>query len=156
MTATTSSRAVPRIPTFAWSRTETGYYVTYRGVRLTIRHAGSALYDENGNNVLKTTVYPMTNRENAELVRRASVCDIGIGFEVDGRQVIPSTPCSGASPAPTSRRIRRGCRRRSTNCLIMVRLPSLPATTRTPARELRGQQEDAERLMGKLTKARRP
>lgn len=148
-------------PPFALEQDGDRTYVTYRGVRIDDPATLDQPYtDENGNNVLKDDgVTPMTNREMLEQWSDEHLyVDIGIGFEVDGQgNVIPSTAFDSAISGTD---FIGGCGVDAdgdpTNIVsIMVRLSEVfrGYNQETGEWSSAGNKEDAERLMGKLTKA---
>lgn len=148
-------------PPFALEQDGDRTYVTYRGVRIDDPATLDQPYtDENGNNVLKDDgVTPMTNREMLEQWSGEHLyVDIGIGFEVDGQgNVIPSTAFDSAISGTD---FIGGCGVDAdgdpTNIVsIMVRLSEVfrGYNQETGEWSSAGNKEDAERLMGKLTKA---
>lgn len=148
-------------PPFALEKDGDKTYVTYRGVRIDDPNTLDQPYEgEDGKPVYKEDgVTPMTNREMLEKWSDENLyVDIGIGFEVDENgKVIPSTAFDSAiSGTDFIGGIGVDADGDPTNIVsIMLRLSEVfkGYNQDTGTWGDAGNQEDAERLMGKLSKA---
>lgn len=147
-------------PPFALEQDGDRTYVTYRGVRIDDPATLDQPYeDEDGNQVLKDDGTPMSNREMLEKWSgEHQYVDIGIGFEVDENgEVVPSTAFDSAiSGTDFIGGVGVDADGDPTNIVsIMLRLSEVfrGYNQDTGTWGTAGDQDDAERLMEKLSKA---